>query len=330
LYSAGIDLNASSDILIMVGRTITVRIKDAASILKPVPPKYTLIIGTSTISPKNPYTTEGIPARVSITGFKILLIVRGASSARNIGLIESKGQYICFCDSDNTVGEKWLETFRVDSDETDLVIQGFSVTFDGRRNGKEVETGIQDQIGNSEENVKNLIVDLHQKGILGFLWCKRFKKSIIEEHKLRFNTEYVIREDEDFILRYLKYIKTFSNFWTGYYQYHCPDYSLKYYLLNEKCLRKMWSTVKSLLRNDSRISKLAPTYTQHYFDEICKTYRSGIDSKSRIHLLNYFIEEYYVYRTNLKGLLSKVFILFLFPKAPKLSDLIYSVLFKVI
>ena len=82
---------ASSDILIIVGMIITVSINDAVSILKPVPPKCTLIIGTSTISPKNPYTTEGIPASVSITGFNILRMVRGAISAMKIAQSRDNG-----------------------------------------------------------------------------------------------------------------------------------------------------------------------------------------------------------------------------------------------
>lgn len=57
----------------------------------PVPPKCVLINGTNNINPKKPYTTEGMPAKVSITGFKIFLIVEGANSAIKIAHNTEKG-----------------------------------------------------------------------------------------------------------------------------------------------------------------------------------------------------------------------------------------------
>jgi len=42
--------------------------------------KRSLTIGTSITSPKNPNTTEGIPARISIKGFRASATFRGAIS----------------------------------------------------------------------------------------------------------------------------------------------------------------------------------------------------------------------------------------------------------
>jgi len=77
--------------LVIVGRIITVKIRDAARILNPVPPNCSLINGTIIIIPKNPYTTEGIPAKACIVGFKVILIPRGAISAKNMAQDRDRG-----------------------------------------------------------------------------------------------------------------------------------------------------------------------------------------------------------------------------------------------
>lgn len=84
LYSLGTAFSASCDTLMMVGRIITASIIAAVNMLNPVPPKFSLTSGTKTVSPKNPYTTDGIPANVSITGFSIFRMYSGAISTMNI------------------------------------------------------------------------------------------------------------------------------------------------------------------------------------------------------------------------------------------------------
>jgi len=56
-----------------------------------VPPICVLTSGTKTMSPKNPYTTDGMAARVSMTGLSILLMNWGASSAMKIAHKKEKG-----------------------------------------------------------------------------------------------------------------------------------------------------------------------------------------------------------------------------------------------
>jgi len=58
------------------------RIIDPAKSDNPGPPRLFLISGARTITPINPYTTEGIAARSSIVGFIILITDRGTYSLR--------------------------------------------------------------------------------------------------------------------------------------------------------------------------------------------------------------------------------------------------------
>lgn len=62
----------ASDILIIVGSIIRPKRMEAVSTLMPLPPKVSRTKGTNITSPKNPYTTEGIPAMRLVAGFYLI------------------------------------------------------------------------------------------------------------------------------------------------------------------------------------------------------------------------------------------------------------------
>ena len=67
-YSCGTALIASIVMVMTVGKIIMERMMMAASIESPLPPMEERINGTSNTSPKNPYTTDGMPAKRSMQG----------------------------------------------------------------------------------------------------------------------------------------------------------------------------------------------------------------------------------------------------------------------
>ena len=52
----------------MVGKIINASTSAPARRLNPSPPKLDLIMGTNTVRPIQPYTTEGMPTKISTTG----------------------------------------------------------------------------------------------------------------------------------------------------------------------------------------------------------------------------------------------------------------------
>ena len=117
----------------------------------------------------------------------------GASSARNVGLEYTKGEWVVFCDSDDWVDSNWLELFKNQIDNgTELIVQGFIP----HGNLWQSRTGI-----NFHGNVKTGILKLQEENILGFMCTKMYKREIIEQCGLRFDTELVLREDELFMLQ---------------------------------------------------------------------------------------------------------------------------------
>jgi len=82
---------ASKDMLIIVGRIITPKMMDVDKREKPDPPRQFLTSGTIYMTPKNPYTTEGIPASNSRAGFKNIFIRLPEYSERYIAQESPRG-----------------------------------------------------------------------------------------------------------------------------------------------------------------------------------------------------------------------------------------------
>ena len=70
--------------LMTVGKIMMPRMMDAARIESPGPPIYSRIKGARTITPRNPKTTEGIPASSSMVGLMMRITRRGRNSFKKI------------------------------------------------------------------------------------------------------------------------------------------------------------------------------------------------------------------------------------------------------
>ncbi len=80
-YSMGTELIASSETLIIVGSVMIPRRIDPASQVCPLGMLNAMRMKVlRTIIPKNPYTTDGMPASSSVAGFRMLFIRGEASS----------------------------------------------------------------------------------------------------------------------------------------------------------------------------------------------------------------------------------------------------------
>lgn len=127
----------------------------------------------------------------------------GASSARNMGLDNAKGEWISFVDSDDYVLPFFLETYMaLCKDDTELCVSGiipdYSISSSFRIDKSSIDY---------EGNVKDALFLLHNCQMIGSLCNKLFKKSIIESNSLYLNETFKFREDEDFLLCYMCHIE---------------------------------------------------------------------------------------------------------------------------
>lgn len=149
----------------------------------------------------------------------------GVSSARNLGLDNAQGEYITFCDADDHVSEDWLAAYsEAIASNVDLAIQGY-YAIDGNNT---VEKQLQPHSGNSIEAKRQLITSLMSQGMYGYLWVKLFRRAIIEEHAIHFDTQSTFREDEQFFSEYLEYTSSFIYTERVGYYYIVPPASKSY------------------------------------------------------------------------------------------------------
>lgn len=120
---------------------------------------------------------------------------QGVSKARNRGLEEASGEFICFVDSDDWIDDTHIEGLVASIAENDCICEGYIR-------------------GNTQSILKAKRVDLLKidgndvavffvNGFIHPCWNKLFKKSIIEVNNIRFPTDISISEDSLFCLEYL-------------------------------------------------------------------------------------------------------------------------------
>lgn len=127
----------------------------------------------------------------------------GVSSARNVGIDNANGEYICFVDSDDCVHTNFLEKMYTTmiAQRAKLVVCGYEVVQNGvileKRKYSELEIDFV-----SRKNVYNLV----NKTMYSAPWCKLFLKEIIIKHNIRFQEDLSLGEDMVFNFAYTDYI----------------------------------------------------------------------------------------------------------------------------
>lgn len=123
----------------------------------------------------------------------------GEGAARNKGLSEAKGKYLCFVDADDYVYPEFVENMYKMKQEyqAGMVICGFTEL-------KEQEiinqTSGDIQIMNQEDAMEKL---LKEDSFKGYVWNKMFDMDIIRNNKLQFDKSLAVWTDVLFVFQYM-------------------------------------------------------------------------------------------------------------------------------
>ena len=123
----------------------------------------------------------------------------GVSSARNRGIEESKGDYICFLDADDKLTNDFLSSMRSKIELYDLIITGALYTDSDTH---------RDILIKGEYNTDNIgkLLDGSLKSIcFNAAWGKLFHRGIFMKYGIRFDNNLKYGEDAAFCQTYLSY-----------------------------------------------------------------------------------------------------------------------------
>lgn len=182
----------------------------------------------------------------------------GASSARNYALGFVQGDYIVFCDSDDTPQKDWLLSFveKIEKD-IDLVVTGFVYREEGRETMYKINL--------NSENPRDLAEKLSRDNTFGYIWNKCFRTKIIKKNYIRFDENAVFLEDEDFVGCYWKHVKRTAISSLAEYVYNVPDFNLKYGIIDNYYIYvRMLQNAKSYIP-PSKQSEIFRKYTMGCF-----------------------------------------------------------------
>lgn len=126
----------------------------------------------------------------------IQIEIPNVSAARNKGMECSNGKYITFCDSDDYVSKKWIETLyeMIKKNDNCLPCVGFT-----RNDNLEMKT--------TKIMLDNPILEVNIcDSVGGYVWNKLFRKDIVAQNNIKFDEEIYILEDLLFVSEYSKFI----------------------------------------------------------------------------------------------------------------------------
>ena len=148
----------------------------------------------------------------------------GVSSARNKGIEVAIGKYIVFVDSDDYIGENYLSGMldiltKKKLEHKNVVVysdyQPFNEDgYEERHYPEAFSVGMNDGTATTEI-FRQLVFDFR----VFPPYCKLYRRDIIEEYNLRFNTKIRTAEDFDFNIRYLEHVEEIIYYPSTEYMY---------------------------------------------------------------------------------------------------------------
>lgn len=190
----------------------------------------------------------------------------GVSSARNEGLKAATGEWIWFVDSDDTVETTSIQETLKYTGAFDLIV-------------------FNSKIDDEYTKDKGFFDKYYFKYKFGFeSWNKLYKKSIINDNNLSFDTQETVGEDLLFNITYYQFAKTYKFTSSHFYNYRIREDSAMQ-SNNSKRLEqqlRLYSKIFELYKDDLDERTLAQLYIMHLISGINQCGKQNIGDKASL------------------------------------------------
>lgn len=214
----------------------------------------------------------------------------GEGAARNTGLREAKGRYLCFVDADDYVKPEFVELLygNLKKHEAGLSICGFTELKEATVLN---ETKGKKQLLSQEQAMEML---LREDAFKGYVWNKIFDMNIIRKYQLQFDVTLAVWTDVLFVFQYMCHIEQVVFDPTPVYYYIYLETSVSHGANHVVAVDKSYSAIRAQEQMITDIPKeyegvqkqMAVRFVQNALAVIRNIGYSGDSKKYKEYLVN--------------------------------------------